>query len=51
MNSDCAGKPPFGGGTIKEILHAHMEGRPLHPERQVMTLPKSLCDLVRETTP
>jgi serine/threonine-protein kinase len=44
------GKPPYAGLSLKEILASHVEARPLHPERQVLSLPKALCDLVREMT-
>src|SRR5262249_51739049 len=42
------GTPPYAGLSVREILAAHVEGKPLHPERRLPGLPKPICDLVRD---
>jgi hypothetical protein len=44
------GQPPYAGKSLKEIVAAHVAGHPLHPERQVPSLPTALSDLVRDMT-
>ncbi|HVG93280.1 MAG TPA: serine/threonine-protein kinase, partial [Planctomycetota bacterium] len=44
------GQPPHAGKSIREILAAHIEGKPLQPEREVRGLPPAVADLVRQMT-
>lgn len=44
------GAPPYAGLSIKEILQAHVECEPLHPERKRPELSKAICDLLRAMT-
>jgi serine/threonine-protein kinase len=44
------GSPPHAGMSVREIISAHVEGKPLHPERRLPGLPKPICNLVRDMT-
>jgi tRNA A-37 threonylcarbamoyl transferase component Bud32 len=44
------GQPPYAGQDIRSILQSHMEGVPLHPERQRRGLPSEVVDLIQRLT-
>ena len=44
------GQPPYAGMSVKEILTAHIEAKPLEPEKRRLGLQKPIADLVRGMT-
>ena len=44
------GQPPYAGMSVKEILTAHIEGKPLEPEKRCVGLAKPIAELVRGMT-